>query len=620
VLAAAWRDGGGSVIGLAPSAVAAAELRTAIVGTADTIAKLLHGLDSSTLPAALAAIDSGTLVVIDEAGMAGTFDLDRTVAHVLDRGGSVRLVGDTRQLAAVASGGVLRDIARSHPVATLDTPVRFSDPGEGHASLALRVGDPIALGYYLDHDRVRAGDRTTTIDQAFTAWSHDRAAGLDTVLLAATNDTVRELNTRARGDRLNGQPAGREVRLHDGTAASPGDQVVTRRNDRRIPISSTDWVKNGDRWQIQTLNIDGSLQVRHLASRRTVQLPADYVRDHVELGYATTIHLAQGRTATTSHTVLTGRESRHDLYVAMTRGRQVNHVYLDTTAPEDATTLDVIRPPTSVEVLERILDRDRDPDQRSASSQHHADIDPATGLHRAAERYAEAVSLAGGRPRSGPTPLPWLPAVPDVDRDDWADYLYQRRQLVITTAARITADSLPPEPWAAALRTADPALARDVAVWRAATGSTDDLTPCGPPDCPAPGYRHDLTRRVAAAVRSELRPADHWRPLVAALDPRVTSDPAWPGLARGLTRAADNGYDLPTHLPRLIRGGRPLPYQHPAAALLFRIAGDCPEALAITSRPQPSEPDAYRIHHDRLAVDAARYRHDSIDRTRGRSR
>jgi hypothetical protein len=166
----------------------------------------------------------------------------------------------------------------------------------------------------------------------------------------------------------------------------------------------------------------------------------------------------------------------------------------------------------------------------------------------------------------------------------------------------------------------DPALARDVAVWRAATGCTDDPTPCGPADCPAPGYRRDLTRRVAASVRDDLRPADRWRPLVARLDPRITNDPAWPGLARALTRAADHGYDMPTHLPRLIRDGRPLPDQHPARALLFRLARDCPQSLPAGASIQPSEPDTDRIARDRLAVQAARYHSETTDRSRGRSR
>jgi hypothetical protein len=617
VLGAAWRENGGTVIGLAPSAVAAAELRGALGGTTDTIAKLLHGLDTGTGGSPLVGIDSSTLVIIDEAGMAGTFDLDRTVSHVLDAGGSVRLVGDTRQLAAVASGGILRDIARSHPVATLDTPVRFTDPVEGHASLALRIGDPLALGYYLDHNRIHGGDRATTIEEAFAAWSADRAAGLDVVLLAATNDTVRDLNIRARGHRLDGHPAEVEVRLHDGTRASAGDLIVTRRNDRRLPTTATDWVKNGDRWQIESVGDDGTLQVRHVDSRRTVHLPAGYVGQHVELGYATTIHLAQGRTADTCHTVLTGGENRHDLYVAMTRGRHANHGYLDTTAPTDPTTPAAIRPPTSIETLERILARD--PDRASATSEHQADVDPATQLRHAVDRYTDVVGIvADHQPGSGPRPLPWLPAIPDIPDEDWADYLHQRSQLVITAAARIGVDTLPAEPWAAALRTIDPDLASDVAVWRAATGADrDHPDPCGPLDCPAPGYRRTLTDRVHAALGRHNNPTQRWHALVAGINPRLTADPGWPWLARAITQAADTGYDVRTRLPHLIHGGRPLPVEHAARSLVYRLATDCPESVP-PPRPIPyREPDDDRV---RQAAEATRRHEEAIHRSRGRGR
>ncbi|MDQ6848795.1 MAG: relaxase domain-containing protein, partial [Actinomycetota bacterium] len=405
-LACGWREDGGNVVGLAPSAAAAAELRTALGAATDTVAKLLHGIEAGRLDGGMDDIDARTLVVIDEAGTAGTFDLDRVVAYVLQRGGSARLVGDTRQLAAVGSGGVLRDIARAQGAATLDTPVRFVDPVEGHASLALRTGDPIALGYYLDHDRVHAGDRSTIIETAFAAWRADVAAGRESVLLAATNDTVRDLNARARAGRLTNLPAGVEVRLHDGSSASAGDIIVTRRNDRRLPITSTDWVKNGDRWRVVATADDGALHAMHLASRRLVRLPKAYVEQHVELGYATTIHLAQGRTSDTCHAVLSGRESREDLYVAMTRGRVGNHMYVDTSAPgpHDATTPEAIRPPTSVEVLERVLARGSE--RHSATSQHALDIDAAHRLRHAAERYREAVTVAGSETSVAPGPLP----------------------------------------------------------------------------------------------------------------------------------------------------------------------------------------------------------------------
>ncbi len=69
-------------------------------------------------------------------------------------------------------------------------------------------------------------------------------------MLAPTRELVAELNRRARDHRLDGAPAGPEVRLGDGNRASVGDVIITRANDRRLRLSATDWVKNGDRWTI----------------------------------------------------------------------------------------------------------------------------------------------------------------------------------------------------------------------------------------------------------------------------------------------------------------------------------------------------------------------------------
>jgi ATP-dependent exoDNAse (exonuclease V) alpha subunit len=53
-------------------------------------------------------------VIIDEAGMADTWSLDTAVQFAINRGASVRLIGDDQQLAAIGAGGVLRDIQQSH--------------------------------------------------------------------------------------------------------------------------------------------------------------------------------------------------------------------------------------------------------------------------------------------------------------------------------------------------------------------------------------------------------------------------------------------------------------------------------------------------------------------------
>ncbi len=402
-LTAAWTGSGGTVLGLAPSAVAAAILGQETGAHADTLAKLVWGITHASLPAWAAAVDERTLIVVDEAGMAATADLATVTRFALDRGASVRLVGDDRQLASVAAGGVLRDIQATAGAVTLSELIRFRDQAEAAASLAIRAGDTTGIGFYIDHDRVHVGDLTTVTDAAYTAWAADRAAGLDAIMLAPTRQLATALNVRARQDRLDrlahldrnpGLPE-QQVTLVDGSAASAGDVIITRRNDRRLRTTATDFVKNGDRWTVTAARDDGSLDVVHTRTGRHLNLPADYVAGHVQLGYATTVHGGQGVTADASHTVTAGAGSRQQLYVALTRGRAGNHLYLVTVGDGDehsVITPAATHPLTAVNVLEQILARDEA--QVSATSTARRLADPAADAAAAAARYRDSLHTA----------------------------------------------------------------------------------------------------------------------------------------------------------------------------------------------------------------------------------
>ena len=289
-LTLAWSEDGGQVLGLAPSAAAAAVLGEQTGIRADTLAKLTWSLRHGELTDWATAVGPSTLVIIDEAGMADTLTLDTAVQFALGRGASVRLVGDDQQLAAIGAGGVLRDITHTHGALHLTELHRFTNPAEAAASLALREGKPEALDFYLRHGRIHVGDLAKTTEDAFTAWVSDQASGLDAIMLAPTRELVAELNRRARNRRLDSHPVGREVHLADGNQASVGDVIITRSNDRRLRLTATDWVKNGDRWTITRIGRRGDLTVRHNRSQLTVRLPIDYVRTSTGLGYATTIH------------------------------------------------------------------------------------------------------------------------------------------------------------------------------------------------------------------------------------------------------------------------------------------------------------------------------------------
>jgi conjugative relaxase-like TrwC/TraI family protein len=363
-LVLAWTEDGGQVLGLAPSAAAAAVLGEQTGIRADTLAKLTWSLDHGELPDWAAAVGRSTLLIIDEAGTADTLSLDAAVQFAVSRGASVRMVGDDQQLAAIGAGGVLRDIKHTHGALHLAELHRFSDPGEAAASLALRDGDPRSLHFYLDHLRVHVGDRATTTQDAFAAWVSDCAAGLDSIMITPTRDLVAELNRRARAHRLHHSSVPAEVPLADGNQASVGDVIITRTNDRRLRLAANDWVRNGDRWTITHVAKQGDLSVRHNRSQRTVRLPADYVQASTGLGYATTIHAAQGVTADTMHGLLTGQESRQQLYTMLTRGRTSNHLYLQVVGDGDPHSVirpETVTPRTPTELLEQILARDDTP-------------------------------------------------------------------------------------------------------------------------------------------------------------------------------------------------------------------------------------------------------------------
>ncbi|PXX52776.1 conjugative relaxase-like TrwC/TraI family protein [Nocardia tenerifensis] len=403
-LTRAWTSEGGTVLAMSPLGSAAAHLGREIgtpgvtVDVLVTLADALAtgALEPSRAPQWLQGIGPETLVIIDEIAKTPTLKLDSAVSWLLERGASVRAVGDDHQLASVAAGGVVRDIITAAGASTLTTVMRMADPGERAASLALREGDPAAIAYYTDHSRVQVGTLGTVAEQAFAAWDADRAAGLDTALLAPTRELVAGLNRRARTARLAREGLhGPQVELADGLSASAGDIIVTRRNNYRLRISATDHIRNGYRWHVEDVHADGRITATHLDSGRRVTMPADYVHAHVQLGYANTIDSSQGLTVDTCHGVLTGRESRAQLYVLATRARAGNYLYLATagTGEESAAyTYTAVHAPTAVDMLTEILGRDGT--QTSATTQARHDADPHQRLAHAVDAYLDALGVA----------------------------------------------------------------------------------------------------------------------------------------------------------------------------------------------------------------------------------
>ncbi|WP_222844694.1 hypothetical protein [Buchananella hordeovulneris] len=175
-------------------------------------------------------------------------------------------------------------------------------------------------------------------DVAYIAWRRDRQAGLASVLITETRENITAFNVHARADPiLDGTlKPGPEITLSDGSAASVGDTIIARRNDRRLR-NWHGWVCNGQTWTITAVRDDGSVTIRPPGARfgNSIVLPADYVAEHVDLGYAVTAHRTQGLTTDTAHVLVEPTTTRENLYVAMTRGRESNQAYVILDRPDD---------------------------------------------------------------------------------------------------------------------------------------------------------------------------------------------------------------------------------------------------------------------------------------------
>jgi len=395
-LRAAWEveHGAGSVTGLAPSAAAAEVLGDDMGIDTDNLAKWLYehrqhgqrvreleqlhekvrlvGLKGRVPSPALAqsirqreetlarwSLRTGQLVVVDEASLASTFALDELMSAALDAHAKVVLVGDWAQLSSVDAGGMFRTLVRGRGdgAATLADVRRFRANWEKQASLGVRNGTSTALATYATHERIANGTLDDMLDALYAAWKEDTKRGLDSLMLASDTATVNELNARARSDRVaSGEVIDEGVNVAGAMTAGVNDLVVTRENNRRLS-TDTGWVKNGDMWTVSATHADGSLTVTRVSGHDTVVLPASYVADHVELAYASTAHRAQGRTVDTAHTFASPTTTREVLYVALTRGSESNHLYVDTHYDPDPSTghVGLTEVPSALEVLAGVL-------------------------------------------------------------------------------------------------------------------------------------------------------------------------------------------------------------------------------------------------------------------------
>jgi ATP-dependent exoDNAse (exonuclease V) alpha subunit len=334
-----WEHGGYQPIGLAPSAMAAGVLAEEAALRSETLAKFITEFERG-----VPILGERSVVILDEAGMARSDDLAKLIGAVTEANAKLVLVGDPQQLGAVGPGGIFRTLVDDHGGNELETVRRFDRAWEAAASLRLRARDASIIPVYLRHDRIADGSKEQMIDQAFRSWKEARDDGASMVVMAGDNATASEIALRCRADLVaSGEVARDGVRTATGTVGV-GDEIVTLRNDRQLRASPDTFVRNGDRWRVTDTLADGSIRVASVSERQAptdapseVMLPAAYVRENVALGYALTVHKAQGTTTDRAVVIVDESMTAPQLYVAMTRGREENHALVVTSdrSPED---------------------------------------------------------------------------------------------------------------------------------------------------------------------------------------------------------------------------------------------------------------------------------------------
>ena len=348
-----WSRAGLEVTALAPSARAAAELSTATGAPGVTVARwlLTQAHLDTTPPGATRHRQPGRLsrrsvLVVDEASMLSTADLDALTARAAAARAALVLVGDPAQIGAVnAAGGMFDHLTHTlaGQVVQLSELHRFTHTWEAAATLRLRDGDPSVLSVYAAHHRVHPEPSAdAAADAVLHRWHTAQAGGRDALMLARSWTDVTALNTRARaaaqaagvvhgpvlanltahGPSTRGHPQPRDFRA--------GDVLAAKRNTPHLRVGG-DPVRNGDRFTVLAAAPDGGLVVADLAGRGTTTLPAGYLAAHTEYGWALTIDAAQGATTDVGIVLARPGLDREHLYVALTRGRTANHVH---TAPD----------------------------------------------------------------------------------------------------------------------------------------------------------------------------------------------------------------------------------------------------------------------------------------------
>ncbi len=311
----AWEAAGYEVRGAALSGIAAENLEAGSGIASRTIASLEHQWAKGN-----ERLTSRDVLVIDEAGMIGSRQMERVLSAANDAGAKVVLVGDPQQLQAIEAGAAFRSIHERHGGVEITEVRRQQIDWQRDATRQLATGRTgEALSAYSEHGMAHAAEtREAARGELIDSWDRERIAnpGDSRLILTHTNDEVRGLNELARSRLREAGELGEEVAITTERGQrqfATGDRLMFLRNDRELGV------KNGSLGEIEQVSPQ-RLAIR-LDDGRSVAFDTKTYA-HVDHGYAATIHKAQGVTIDRSYVLATPGMDSHSAYVALSRHRE----------------------------------------------------------------------------------------------------------------------------------------------------------------------------------------------------------------------------------------------------------------------------------------------------------
>lgn len=322
----AWSASGFRVLGAAVARRAAMELSAAAGIEATSIAALLVDLRQG--PADL--LDDRTVLVVDEAAMLGTRDLDELAQRTTRAGAKLVLVGDHAQLPEIEAGGAFAALAARSDAIRLKSnrrQVREIDRRMLELWRDGRLTDALTIA--IDSgDLVLAASPEAAHGELVRDYVAAVLGGEDAIMLAPRRAEVRHLNAIARAELMRAGrvlPDGIEI---GGRTFAVGDHVLLRRNDLGLDV------QNGQRGVIAGVDTATGALTFVVADGARRVLPSRYVHSStragtpaIEHGYALTAHLAQGMTVDRAFVLGSETVYREWGYVAWSRARKGTRFY-----------------------------------------------------------------------------------------------------------------------------------------------------------------------------------------------------------------------------------------------------------------------------------------------------